>query len=133
MSLFSETLGITPQDFLSRTQVFVVPELVIIHNRDLLEAIARLLDTSAGELCASNIACILARLFLNISNDNLEEVMSTLKRVAPEFEKIDLDSLIKSEAVPLVVEILKAFHHSSPKEIEKVCYINFVLLCYFFF
>ncbi|EEB05355.1 ATR checkpoint kinase Rad3 [Schizosaccharomyces japonicus yFS275] len=110
VKLFAETMGITDNDFLTRTQAYTVPYLVLTKNRAVIQKIAEASHNTVSSLCLSNMPKILAT-FLTSESANVEEsVMLLLTLASSDFEKIDLSRLLRSDPISVTVELLQLCH-----------------------
>ncbi|OLL26574.1 Protein kinase rad3 [Neolecta irregularis DAH-3] len=104
----SELLGITLTDFLSRTQSHTLPYLVYHKRQDIIEEIAQASKKDVPKVCFDNMPKIMAFLLVEVNERHeTADVMSYLSLASPDFERIELPSLIRSEAIQTAVEILK--------------------------
>lgn len=122
----SEILDIRDSVFLTRTQSFTVPPLVVGKHRDLLEIMSQKMGVRVWEMLKENMAFILARLFtqenrrIEIGIDFLIGLMAANKSSDEYKPKVDTRNLILSCRTPLAIELLKMLGSESDAKRERV-------------
>ncbi|TKA57007.1 hypothetical protein B0A49_10588, partial [Cryomyces minteri] len=109
----SDWLDMSVNQFLLLTQTETLPYLVLTKKGHVLQRIAaaRGSDTAVLDLCMqprTNLAAILALLFLQPSPDIERFALNTFCEVVPKLSESDLLGLIKLEATLVACEMLKA-------------------------
>ncbi|KAL4923269.1 protein kinase MEC1 [Aspergillus undulatus] len=122
-----DLIGMTVDDFLRLTEVYVLPHLVLSRKREL---IARIGGTHQDvktpfDICSekNNLAAILAFLLCQPSSDPQKMIMSTLYEVDSTFEGRTLADLVRIEPILIACDLLKGlgdageekgarFHHA---------------------
>lgn len=106
----SDLLAMSVSDFLSMTQVYTVPFLVLTKKQDILQRIADACGQTIMSLCRehNNLAAILSCVLLRTSSDVEDLVMALLNAVSPEFSNVDCSELLRSEPQATASELLRA-------------------------
>ncbi|KAL4915148.1 hypothetical protein BDW62DRAFT_203876 [Aspergillus aurantiobrunneus] len=106
-----DLLGMTVDDFLRLTEVYVLPHLVLSRKK---EVIARIGGTyqdakTPFDICSEkdNLAAILAFLLCQSSSDPQKMIMSTLSAVDPAFDGRTLAELVRIEPILIACDLLK--------------------------
>lgn len=106
-----DLLGMTVDDFLRLTEVYVLPHLVLLRKR---EIITRIGGTYKGgktpfDICSEkdNLAAILAFLLCQPSPDPQKMIMSTLSAVDSAFDGRALAELVRIEPILIACDLLK--------------------------
>ncbi|KAI9795604.1 MAG: serine/threonine-protein kinase M1 [Piccolia ochrophora] len=112
VQLLSDLLGVTVSHFLSSTQVYTLPYLVLLEKREIIQRIAQAREdgSSVGSMCLkkANIAAILALLMVQPSTDIESAAMSHLRAATSEFQNFDLLDLVKIDPLMIAFELLNA-------------------------
>jgi serine/threonine-protein kinase ATR len=122
-------LGLGVSQFLTMTEGYTVPSLVLHRKKDILQrlATARGEDVTIHDVCLqprSNMAAILT-LLLSQPGANVEEAaFQCLTDVSPTFREIDLDKLVQSDPTLIACELLK-FIGEQPDERKSRAYQAF--------
>jgi serine/threonine-protein kinase ATR len=122
-------LGLDVNQFLTMTDGYTVPSLVLHRKKDILQrlATARGENVTVHHVCRqprSNLAAILV-LLLSQSSTNVEEATwQCLTEAAPDFHKTDLDTTVQSDSTYLACELLK-FIGEQPEERKSRAYQAF--------
>ncbi|KAG5438013.1 hypothetical protein PCANB_000360 [Pneumocystis canis] len=106
---FSTILGISLSDFLVRTQAYTLPYLIVSKRKDIIEQIASSVQKDVSELCLDNMPYILATLLTQDVVCVESATMLLLSLASSDFKKVDLSSLVRSEPILIVVELLQMF------------------------
>lgn len=128
----SDLLGMTVTEFLSFTQTYTVPYLVLTKKREILQKVADSCNRSPKTLCMdhNNLAAILACILLQTSDDLESMIMALFAVVSPEFTKIDYTELLKAEQPLTASELLKAAGEDDQVKRQKVsrlcAHLNFL-------
>ncbi|RDW67089.1 protein kinase MEC1 [Aspergillus mulundensis] len=106
-----DLLGMTVDDFLRLTEVYVLPHLVLWRKK---EVIARIGGTyknakSPFDICSEkdNLAAILAFLLCQSSSDPQKMIMATLSAVDSAFDGRTLAELVRIEPILIACDLLK--------------------------
>ncbi|KAL4785846.1 hypothetical protein BJX76DRAFT_366638 [Aspergillus varians] len=106
-----DLLGMTVDDFLRLTEVYVLPHLVLSRKRELIARIgATYKDPKTPfDICSEkdNLAAILAFLLCQPSPDPQKMIMSTLSAVDPTFDGRTLAELVRIEPILIACDLLK--------------------------
>lgn len=120
-----DLLGMTVDDFLRLTEVYVLPHLVLWRKR---EVIARIGCTykdakTPFDICSEkdNLAAILAFLLCQPSSEPQKMIMSTLSAVDPAFNGRTLAELVRIEPILIACDLLKGLGDSEDEKGAKVC------------
>ncbi|CBF79340.1 protein kinase MEC1 [Aspergillus nidulans FGSC A4] len=115
-----DLLGMTVDDFLRLTEVYVLPHLVLWRKR---EVIARIGCTykdakTPFDICSEkdNLAAILAFLLCQPSSEPQKMIMSTLSAVDPAFNGRTLAELVRIEPILIACDLLKGLGDSEDEK-----------------
>ncbi|KAL4976514.1 hypothetical protein BDW66DRAFT_166349 [Aspergillus desertorum] len=115
-----DLLGMTVDDFLRLTEVYVLPHLVLWRKR---EVIARIGCTykdakTPFDICSEkdNLAAILAFLLCQSSSEPQKMIMSALSAVDPAFNGRTLAELVRIEPILIACELLKGLGDSGDEK-----------------
>ena len=119
----SDLLSMTVTDFLSFTQMFTLPYLIVTKKRDILQRISDACNRSPKSLCMEhhNWAAILTNILMQDTDDVEQLMMGLLAPVSSDFAKIHYSELLKAEQPLTAGELLKVATEDEPLKIEKVC------------
>ena len=106
----SDLLAITVADFLTFTQSYTTPYLILTKKQDILQRIADSSNRSLKQLCMdhTNLAATLACVLLQESEDPEGLIMALFSNISFEFAKIHCSDLLKAEQPLTAAELLKA-------------------------
>ncbi len=106
----SDLLAMSVPNFLSLTQVYTIPFLVLTKQQDVLQRIADSCNKSIMVLCRehNNLAAILSSVLLQSPSKGESLVMTLLKSASPEFDSVDCAELLKSEPQATATQLLKS-------------------------
>lgn len=111
-----DLLGMTVDDFLRLTEVYVLPYLVLTRKRDLILRVAATYKTAKSpfDLCSekNNLAAILAFLLSQAPKDPEGMIMPLLAEVDPTFKGHSLAELVRSEPILIACELLRGLGDS---------------------
>lgn len=118
----ADVLAVTVADFLSITQTYTTPFLVLTKKREVLQRIADSSNRSPKQLCMdhSNLAAILACILMQESEDIEGMIMALFANISPEFGKIHYTDLLKAEQPLTAAELLKAATDEDDVDKQKV-------------
>ena len=121
----SEILEIRDSVFLTRTQHFTVPSLVLDRQGDVLEQISRKMGVRVWEILKENMSYILAVLFTQDNQKTANSIeflvnLMSANKSSGSKPSIDTRSLIFSCRTPLTVELLKMLGSESDAKRERV-------------
>ena len=103
-------LSLSPNDFLTLTLPYTMPQLFASRNSPAIEAISNQLDKTAPALFFETSADVLAHIFL-LEDDETELSLAFTVDVLsqnPKNRKISLTSIIKSWIIPLLGKLVLA-------------------------
>lgn len=106
----SDLLGISVPEFLSLSQMYTIPYLVLTKKREILQKIANACGRTTKALCMdhNNMAAILAYILLQSSGEMESVIMNLLNAVSSEFSNLDCAELVRAEPILTASELLKA-------------------------
>ncbi|KAL4902881.1 hypothetical protein BDW74DRAFT_169409 [Aspergillus multicolor] len=106
-----DLLGMTVDDFLRLTEVYVLPHLVLWRKRDIIARIGGTYKDAKSpfDICSEkdNLAAILAFLLCQSSSDPQKMIMATLSAVDPAFDGRTLAELVRIEPILIACDLLK--------------------------
>ncbi|CCJ28861.1 unnamed protein product [Pneumocystis jirovecii] len=120
VQIFSTILGISSSDFLARTQSYTLPYLIISKRKDVIEQIAFSVQKDVSKLCLDNMPYILAVLLTQNVTCVESATMLLLSLASSDFKKVDLSSLVRSEPILIVVELLQMFSSEIDEKRKRV-------------
>ena len=118
----SDLLSMSVSEYLSMTQVYTIPNLVLTKKQDILQRVADACGKSIMALCRdhNNLAAILSCILLQNASEVGNLVMALLNAVSPEFSNVDCAELLKSEPQATASELLKVAGEDDDVYREKV-------------
>ncbi|KAG5518296.1 hypothetical protein PMAC_003092 [Pneumocystis sp. 'macacae'] len=120
IQVFSTILGISSSDFFAQTQVYTLPYLIVSKRKDIIEQIASSVQKDVSKLCLDNMPYILAVLLTQDVTCVESATMLLLSLASSDFKKVDLSSLVRSEPILIVVELLQMFSSQIDEKRKRV-------------
>jgi serine/threonine-protein kinase ATR len=103
-------------EFISITQQFTLPYLILWRKQDLVARVAQAAKIDVKGVCRENVTPILTVLLCRTVGDIETTTMSLLEETADEFKSLTLASLIESQILSLTPELLKVAGDTDNKE-----------------
>ncbi|KAI9681820.1 MAG: serine/threonine-protein kinase M1 [Trizodia sp. TS-e1964] len=134
VQLLSDLIEVDVSEFLLLTQSYTLPYLILMKKHDVILRILQALKlkqplSSILFLCCerSNVAAILALLFVENSENIETATMKMLRAATSDFKGFDLEAIAKIEPIITVCELLQmAGKEDSPKLQKVIRAINFL-------
>jgi serine/threonine-protein kinase ATR len=109
--LVADLMQMSVSDLLLTIQKHALPWLVLTKKREVIQKITEARgDTETWEACmdAANLPSILALLLVQDAPDIASHTMSLLGHVSPHVERFELVELLRTDPLPIALELLKA-------------------------
>ncbi len=121
-----DLLGMTIDDFLRLTEVYVLPHLVLLRKRDIIVRIGGTYKDAKTpfDICSEkdNLAAILAFLLCQPSPDPQRMIMTTLSAVDSAFDGRVLAELVRIEPILIACDLLKGLGDTGEDKGARVCH-----------
>lgn len=109
--LVADLMQMSVSDLLLTIQKHALPWLVLTKKREVIQKITEARgDTETWEACmdAANLPSILALLLVQDAPDIASHTMSLLGHVSPHVDRFELVELLRTDPLPIALELLKA-------------------------
>lgn len=119
-----DLLGMRVDDFLRLTEVYILPYLVLMRKRDIIQRIGSTYTSpkSPFDICSenNNLAAILAFLMSHEASDTEAMVLSLLAETDSAFKGRSLAELVRTEPILIACDLLKGLGDSEKETAERV-------------
>lgn len=126
--LLCDLLGIPVNEFLTLTQSYTLPYLVLYRKQDVIQRIAhaRGPGTTAFSMLSEdiNISSILALLLIQTTNDVEDTALALLQTAAPEFNEVNFTEVVRMEPILTAYELFKAVADGEANQRAKVSCVS---------
>jgi serine/threonine-protein kinase ATR len=109
--LVADLMHMSVSELLLRLQKHALPWLVLTKKREVVQKVAEARgESETWETCmdAANLPPILALLLVQDAPDIADHTMSLLAHITPRFDGIELVELLRTDPLPIALELFKA-------------------------